>query len=186
MNLKDYLSQKTKAKGKTKDWLPFCKLDVKTGKLWAGDPQHPHASDGCVANVPPGRYAVEAIGLAWGRDRIVHRLRVRLDSVKKPEIGKELGTAGTDSGTIGIAEISAFKAAFEKASKTEGGADEIQEAIESQAAEGFGVITLPGFPDAIMPFVPTGSDGGGPVLTLMAGGKCVGIELPFMDEEDVE
>ena len=185
MNLKEYLSQKGKAKGKTKDWLPFCTLNVKTGKLWAGDPHHPHADDGCVAKVPSGRYVVEGIGLACGRDRVVSRLRVRLQSAKNPTLGKELGIAGTDSGTIGVSEIAAFKAAFNKVSETEGGADEIQESIESQAAEGLGIITLSDFPDAIMPFVPTGSDGSGSVFALMSGGKCVGIELPFMDEDDI-
>src|SRR5438876_132954 len=103
MNLKQYLSQKGKAKGKTKAWLPFCTLDVKTGKLWAGDPHHP--LDRCVVKVPPGRYVVEGIGLAWGRDRIVSRLRVRLKTVKNPTIGKELDYTGTDSGMIGVCEI---------------------------------------------------------------------------------
>src|SRR3982750_379968 len=98
MKLEDYLSQNTKAKGTTKDWLSFCKLDVKTGKLWAGDPHHPHADDGCVVKVPPGRYVIEAIGLASGRDRAVSRLRVRLESAKNLKLGKELGSTGTDSG----------------------------------------------------------------------------------------
>jgi len=55
MNLKEYLSQKGKAKGKTKDWLPFCELDVKNGKLWAGDPFLPNEDDGCAVKVPRGK-----------------------------------------------------------------------------------------------------------------------------------
>ena len=40
MNLKDYLSKKDKtAKGKTKEWLHFCTLEVISGSLWAGDPK---------------------------------------------------------------------------------------------------------------------------------------------------
>jgi hypothetical protein len=182
MNLKEYLSQKGKApKGKTKDWLPFCTLDVKTGRLWAGDPHLPNADDGCVVKVPRGKYVVEGIGLPFGRDRVVSRLRVRLESAPDPKPGKELGDTGTDSAMIGVCEIAAFEAAYKK----EGGADRVQEAIDSQTGKGFGILTVPEFPDAIMPFVPTGSDGNGPVLALMSGGKVVGIELPFMDEDDV-
>jgi hypothetical protein len=180
MNLKEYLSQKTKAKGKTKDWLPFCTLEVKTGKLWAGDPNHIH--DGCVVKVPSGKYVVEGIGIACGRDRFVSRLRVRLKTAKNPTLGKELGNAGTDFGTIGVCEIDAFEAAFKK----DGGADQVQAAVDSVMGGDIGILTVPEFPDAIMPYVPTGSDGSGPVIAVMSGGKRAGIELPFMEEEDVD
>jgi len=56
--------------------------------------------------------------------------------------------------------------------------------IEAQTADGFGIITIRKFPGAVMPFVPTGSDGSGPVFALMSGGKRVGIELPFMGDEE--
>ncbi|MGC3958587.1 MAG: hypothetical protein QM813_11795 [Verrucomicrobiota bacterium] len=180
MNLKDYLSEKTKGKGKTKDWLPFCTLDVTTGSLWAGDPHLANAEDGCVVEVPCGRYVVEAIGLAWGKDRIVSRLRVRLEGADNVEIGEELGEAGTDSAMIGVCDIKAF----DKAIGPDTG-EEVQEAIESQTGDGFGVITIEKFPGTAMPFIPTGSDGNGPVMALMSGDRCVGIELKFMDEEDV-
>jgi hypothetical protein len=35
-----------------------------------------------------------------------------------------------------------------------------------------------------MPFVPTGSDGTGPVFALMSGAQRVGIELTFTEEDD--
>lgn len=56
MNLKDYLSRRGKApKGKTKEWLFFCELAVKSGKLWAGDPNLPNEDDGYAAKVPRGK-----------------------------------------------------------------------------------------------------------------------------------
>jgi len=119
--------------------------------------------------------------MAFGRDRVVSRLRVRLKTAKNLKLGKEMGEAGTDSGTIGVCEIDAFEAAYKK----EGGADHVQEAIDSLMGGDVGILKVPNFPDAIMPYVPTGSDGGGPVFAVMSNGKRVGIELPFMDEDDV-
>jgi hypothetical protein len=181
MNLKDYLSNKGKApKGKTKTWMRFCTLDVATGALWGGDPHVANADDGCVVKVPPGRYAVEAIGLACGRrDRVVARLRVRLASVKNPVLGKEIGETGTDSAMIGVCDIKAFDAAC----KPDSG-DEVQEAIEAQTDDGFGIITFKKFPGAVMPFIPTGSDGSGPVFALMSGARRIGMELSFMDDNE--
>lgn len=182
MNLKDHLSKKGKApKPNTTVWLPFCTLDVTTGSLWAGDPHLANADDGCVVKVPPGRYVVEGRPGAIGRDRIVSRLRVRLQSEKNLTLGKELGDTGTDSAMIGVCDIKAFDKALGKDP-----GDEVQDAIEAQTDDGFGIIKLKKFPGTVMPFVPTGSDGSGPVFALTAGRKRVGIELAFMDEEEDE
>jgi hypothetical protein len=181
MNLKDYLSKKGQTpKGKT-DWLFFCNMEVKSGKLWAGDPNLPNEDDGCAVEVPSGVYVVEGIGMRFGRDRVVSRLRVRLNSASTPILGDEIGETGTDSATIGVCDIAAFEDAYKK----DGGADAVQDAIDALDGEDFGVLEVPKFPDAIMPFVPTGSDGTGPVHVLTSGGKCVGIELAFMEEDDV-
>jgi hypothetical protein len=178
MNLKDRLSKRGKLpKGAGTEWLPLCTLDVTTGALWAGDPHLANADDGHVTRVPAGRYVVEGIARAQGRDRVVSRLRVRLASEKNPTVGKELGDTGTDSAMIGVCDIKAF----DKACGRDPG-DEVQDAIEAQTGAGCGVIRLRKFPGAIMPFVPTGSDGGGPVLALMSGRKRVGIELSFVDD----
>jgi hypothetical protein len=180
MNLKDYLSKKDKAaKGKT-EWLYFCNIDVKSGKLWAGDPNMPNEDDGCAVEVPNGTYVVEGIGMRFGRDRIVSRLRVRLGSASNPTLGDEIGETGTDSAMIGVCDITAFEDAYKK----DGGADAVQDAIDALDGEDFGILEVPKYPDAVMPFVPIGSDGGGPVHALMLDGKCVGIELPFMDENE--
>ncbi len=40
------------------------------------------------------------------------------------------------------------------------------------------------FPGAVMPFVPTGSDGSGPVKALMSADRCIGIELSFEGEDE--
>jgi hypothetical protein len=162
-------------KSARQDWHPFHTLNVETGKLWVGDPHLPNADDGFIVEVPSGKYVVECDGLPH-RCQAVSKLRVRLKSAKGPKRGKKLGETGTDSATIGVCEIAVFEAACTKA-----GADQVQKAIESQT-EPFGVITVPRLPEAIMPYVPTGSDGSGPVFALMSGTKRVGIELTFMDE----
>ena len=180
MNLRDYLSRKDKApKGKAKGWLHFCHLDVSTGMLWAGDPHIVDADDGCVVEVLPGKYVVEGIGITCNGTRVVSKLRVRLESVESPVVGEAVGDAGTDSAMIGICDIKAFEFACGPDS-----GEEVQEAIESQTGFGFGTITIEKFPGAVMPFVPTGSDGSGPVLGLVSDGKCVGIELTFMEADD--
>jgi hypothetical protein len=178
MNLKDFLSRKGKApKVDGEDWLYFCTLDVTTGSLRAGDPHVAFAADGYVTQVPRGRYVVEGIGRAEGRYRFVARLRVRLQGVTNPVIGKELGKTGTDSAMIGVCDIKAFDKA-----RASGLNDEVYDAIEAQIKKDFGIINLKKFPGAIMPFVPVGSDGSGPVLALVSGRKRVGIELPLMGE----
>jgi hypothetical protein len=180
MSLKDYLSKKGKSpKGKT-DWLFFCNLEVKSGKLWAGDPNLPNEDDGCAVEVPSGTYVVEGIGMRVGRDRVVSRLRVRLKSAADLMLGDEVGETGTDSATIGVCDITAFEDAY----KIDGGADSVQDAIDALDGVDFGILEVPEFPHAVMPFVPTGSDGTGPVYALTSSGKCVGIELEFMEEEE--
>lgn len=180
MKLKDYLSKKGKAsKGRTNDWLAFCTFDVTSGSLWAGDPHVADADDGWITKVPRGRYVVEGVGRAEGRNRFVSRLRVRLQGAKNATTGKELGKTGTDSAMIGVCDIKAFDRACARASE-----DEVQGAIDAQTEDGFGVVRLRKFPGAVMPFVPTGSDGTGPVHALVSGGKRVGIELSFAGEED--
>lgn len=162
MNLADYLSRKSKVTDPERtDWLSFCALEVRTSALWAGDPYVANAEDGCVVQVPAGNYLVEAIGRSIDRhrDRAVARLRVRLESVHKPEVGEEVGKTGTDHSMIGVCDIGAFNSACR-----EGNAEAVQEEIESQAdGEDFGIIELTQFPGAVMPFIPTGSDGSGPV-----------------------
>lgn len=182
MNLGDYLSRKGKApKGKMKDWLPFCTLDMTTGMLWAGDPHLANADDGCVVEVPPGKYVVEGIGITFYGSRIVSKLRVRLEGVENLVVGNEVGDTGTDSAMIGVCDIKVFEAACGPDS-----GEEVQEAIESQTGYGFGTITIEKFPGVVMPFVPTGSDGNGPVFALVSDEKCVGIQLSFMEEDDVD
>jgi hypothetical protein len=180
MNLQEYLSNPSEPSEDKTDWLHFCTLEVKSGKLWAGDPNLPNEDDGYAAEIPNGTYVVEGIGMPFDEDRIVSRLRVRLQTAPNPTLGDELGETGTDSATIGVCDIAPFEAAYLE----EGGADSVQEAIDALDGECFGILKVPEYPDAIMPFVPIGSDGGGPVYALMSGGRCVGVEIPFMDEED--
>ena len=180
MTLRDYLTGKEKIpRGFRTEWLPFCSLAVKSGSIWAGDPWLPNADDGCVVDVPNGNYRVEAIGGKRGRYRVVLRLRVCLDSAYTPDLGDEVGETGTDSAMIGVCDIEAFEAAYR-----DGGAKTVQKAINALDDEEFGILTVPEYPDAVMPFVPTGSDGSGPVYALLSGGGVVGIELDFSGEDE--
>src|SRR5262245_62132432 len=181
-NLRDYLASKRWARlGERTKWLPVCTLDVKTGALWAGDPHLANKDDGCVVRVPPGLYRIEGIGAKSGPGRAVARLRVCLDSVKKARLGKRIGSTGTDSAMIGVCDIEAFDAACGAAT---GGAG--QDAIEAQTESSYGVITLLEHPGTFMPFVPTGGDGSSPVRALMANRRCVGIEINFEAEDEVQ
>jgi len=180
MNLKDYLAQSGDSPiGRTKEWLPLSRLPVTTGALWAGDPLLANDDDGCTVEVPAGDYLVEAIGRTWEYGRCTAGLRVRLEAVSMPAVGDEIGDTGTDSGMIAVCDIWAFLAAFGDAEPY----DRFK-VIEPQTSEGCGVVTVAGFPNALMPFVPTGSDGMWPVFALVSGGECVGIELPFMFDDD--
>lgn len=180
MTFREYLFQAGATPiGKTKVWLPLSRLPVTTGELWAGDPLQANKDDGCTIEAPVGVYLVEAIGRTWEFGRCAARLRVRLEGVPTPTVGGEVGETGTDSCMIGVCDIKAFLAAF-------GGAAPFEryKVIEPQTAGGCGVAAVPGFPQALMPFVPTGSDGIGPVLSLISGGRCVGIDLPFAFDDD--
>jgi len=183
MNLTDYLTKKGKvARGKT-DWLLFATLEIKKGGLWAGDPHLPNADDGCVVKVPRGTYVVEAQARSVEGERIVARLRVRLESADETTLGEQVGESGTDSALIGVSEIAAFEAAYKKP----GGAEAVQRAIDEHTEDqDCGILRVAEFPDAVMPFVPIGTDGTGPVFCLRSGRKVVGIELPFMDEPELE
>jgi hypothetical protein len=129
--------------------------------------------------MPRGKYIVEGMGIKLGGERLVSRLRVRLKNAKNLKTGKKLCDTGTDSAMIGVCDIRAF----DKACGSDSG-EVVQAAIESETEDGFGIIDLEEFPGAVMPFVPTGSDGTGPVFGLMSQGKCVGIELPFTGEDE--
>jgi hypothetical protein len=180
VNLGEFLSGEVSEQAS--EWMWYCELDVTTGSLWAGDPHLANADDGCVVEVPCGKYVVEGAGRSLEDDyRVVSKLRVRLQSALNPSVGDEVGDTGTDSAMIGVCDIRAFDAACAGDS-----GEGVQDAVESQTETGFGVIDLDQLPGAIMPFVPIGSDGGGPVYSLMTGGECVGIQLEFIEDESDE
>jgi hypothetical protein len=178
--LQDYLASTGRARlGERTKWLPVCTMEVSTGSLWAGDPHLVDKEAGCMVQVPPGLYRVEGIGAKSGPMRAVVRLRVCLDSVKKPKLGKKVGSAGTDTAMIGVCDIGAFDAACGANSD-----EAVQAAIEAETAKDFGVVQLAEFPGTFMPFVPTGSDGSSPVRALMADRRCVGFEINFESEAE--
>ena len=150
-----------------------------TGALWAGDPNLANAEDGCVVKVPSGKYRIEGVGILLGRRRVVSSLRVRLEKAADPRVGKKVGTTGTDSAMIGVCDIKAFDAAVRLA-----GEDSFQEALDTQIENGLGVVKVKRQPGAVMPCVPTGGDGSGPVFVLLSAGKRAGIQLTFREDDD--
>jgi len=147
-------------------WYKFTTLEISSGKIWAGDPQYGIADDGCVIDVEPGTYLVECDGVPY-RCSAVTKLRVRLESVAKPKKGKKVGETVTDSCAMGVSDVQTL-------TKLEN---------DDFWPDGFGIVTAPNQPLAAMPFVPMGSDGGGPIYALMSGKRVVGIQLPFTGEE---
>jgi hypothetical protein len=105
---------------------------------------------------------------------------VRLEIGRDPKLGKEIGETGTDSAMIGVCDIGALDAALAQDSP-----DAVDEAIHAQVKKGFGIVKVTGRPGAVMPCVPTGSDGSGPVYVLMAGGRRIGFQLAFIDEDGI-
>jgi hypothetical protein len=162
------------------DWLELCAIEVRSGKIWIGDPLIANEGDGCTATVPVGTYAIEGIGCLSDGARTVYSIRARLKSAVGTQIGAEIGETGTDCAMIGICDIGAFDAACKDA------AEEVQGELEEKAwRSGFGRITFKKYRGAVMAFVPSGEgDGCGPVRELLEAGKRIGIQHEFYADKE--
>jgi len=158
--------------GVESDWLLHCEFRVTSGRLWIGDPCGLHGDDGCVINVAPGTFRVEAKVMDFGGDLYVSRFRVFPSGVDVAT-GAEIGQTGTDSAAIGVADIESAEAG----KAMEG--DDVYERLDEEISDRCGVVELQN--GAKVPWVNSGlGDGSAPVIALMSQGQVVGLEQEFM------
>jgi hypothetical protein len=186
MNLKDHfddrsigISRDAEAVSES-DWLPFCDLPVPTGGLWVGDPlmawAEAQSGDGCVIDVPQGKYRIDAKVLeSSDGGRVVSRVRVVLQAIESFSLGDVVGEAGTDSCQMGVADQNELKAAFMTARDNE--YEECIDLIEQQTSEAVGIVQPDPDGNGVLAFVSNGTDGGGAILELLSNGERVGIEF---------
>ncbi len=83
MTIEEYLASDFSGKpttgdiGKESQWLDFCQLTVREGKVHVVDASY--AADpveGCMIELAPGSYQAQAKIMAYGRDTRISRLRV--------------------------------------------------------------------------------------------------------------
>lgn len=164
--------------GVESEWLDLCTMAVPSGSIWVGDPlfawAEAQSSDGCLVEVPPGDYVVQAKALDFSNSKIVSRLRVLRVGCTSATLGAEVGEAGTDSAMLAVADQNALKRAFETVCANE--YEACQGLVQEATSRPPGVLRPDPTADGLMAFVPSGSDGSGPVLELLSGGSRVGIE----------
>ncbi len=195
MSLKRFLAlswgslPKEGAVGIETDWLHVASFRVVSGNVWIGDPQFSWAEanggDGCVIAVPPGRYVVEAKGIAFGSlrflriSRFVSRVRVRAEAAQPLRSDEIVGEAETDSGQIGIADPIALKSSFDAVCGKD--VDRALDMLEKRINARIGVFKPSRGHDGRLIYLPSGfGDGGGPVVRLLDGEQCVGLEHEFI------
>lgn len=182
MNLADYLKKTRRdfppagTVGVESDWLDVgASLEVTTGALWAGDPYVCNAEDGCVVNVPAGTYVLQAKGMDFAGRKRVSRLRVVLQGVDQPVVGKTVGETLTDTATMAVCDVAAVDEAIA------GENDRFQELVVDHNYKDFGVIRFTMAKPIAIPYVATGfGDCDAPVRVLRSGRRVVGMEVEFL------
>jgi hypothetical protein len=159
------------------------RFTISSGRLWIGDPEFSWAEcrdgEGCILAVPNGTYAVEAKGREFGGPRLATRMRVYLDGSPDLKTGKVVGEVGTDSGQIGVGDPALFLEAITARIKDDEG--QFLDALESAFATECGVYRPKAKVLGCIVYVPAGlGDGGGPVWSLRAGRRMVGVETEFI------
>ncbi len=190
MNLEEYLKG-TKAsiattmpqkgsKGKETDWLYFCELNLRSGKLLVVDPSYgPKPDQGLLVDLPTGKYVIQARVLNYGPVRYVSRLRVLIQE-STPTVGKSIGTVGNDTAQIGVCDHEVFSEAW--GDDDDASLEKIQNTLWD--AEEHGVAVLDEENGAVMPFVSSGfGDGEYHVHELLSDGKLAGVEVEFIKAE---
>ena len=190
MTLRDFLNDSRGgqpaegAVGAETDWMPVALLELTTGRLWIGDTQFAWAEanegEGCVVEVPPGDYRVEAKGIDFEGSRFVSRMRVLREGSQDATVGDVVGEVKTDSAQIGVADQIALKAAFDAACGDDG--DAAVEMLEANTNADVGIFQPDPRGDTRLVYMWSGhGDGGYSVMQLLSGGQCVGIECEFID-----
>jgi hypothetical protein len=76
------------------EWLDLCTMAVPSGSIWVGAPlfawAEAQSEDGCVVEVPPGDYVVQARAFDFSGSKIVSRLRVVLKGCSSATLGAEI------------------------------------------------------------------------------------------------
>jgi hypothetical protein len=190
MTLQDYLAQHTGSPGSVaveSDWLDFCSLPVRSGKLAVFDPT---LFDGPVVLLSPGEYRVSVKVRAVGEIRQISRLRVSggLQSGQGHPpfglheiLGTKIAEVGVDFGQVGVADADAIYAAAEHLTVSD--QEEIISSMNTLSL--FGMIPWSRSDSLFMPWVVSGDgDGRYPVLELVVNGERVGIEVVFVGYDD--
>ena len=187
MTIEEYLASDFSGKpttgdiGKESQWLDFCQLTVREGKVHVVDASY--AADpveGCMIELAPGSYQAQAKIMAYGRDTRISRLRVVRPGVAAT-VASQVGDTGTDTGNIGIYDYDLFARAW--GSDNDASWEIISPAIES--ADTHGIAVLDESVGAVMPFVSSGfGDGSFPVHELQADDVRVGFEVIFIQPDE--
>lgn len=189
MDLRAYLEQpgdrspQSGALGVETDWLPFCQIELKSGRLMVGDasfiPSMGHRPL-FVTDLPSGVYAVDAKVLDYGDDRRISRFRVLKANLPPPTPGECLGATWVDTAKLGICDLEVYLAAA---------GEDLRQAIEAYEAAYWNltrptVVILDASVGAVMPVVRSGfGDGTYPVFALDEVGGRAGIEVLFIPQD---
>ena len=110
-------------------------------------------------------------------------MRAYLDGSEALKLGKEIGTAGTDSGQIGVCDPKLLLAAF--ATAFDNNEDQIFNSLASGFDDCCGVYRPKVGTAGCVVYVPSGfGDGGGPVVELRAGRRTVGLTTNFIAADE--
>jgi len=87
--------------GNESEWKDLCILNLHNEDLLVIDAQFvPHADDGLLVKMPPGKYFVEVKEMDFAGEICYSRMRVMLEG-KDGVIGEELGDFFTDTAMVG-------------------------------------------------------------------------------------
>ena len=166
--------------GETTDWLSFCEVQITSGKVFVCDPAFAPAQTEemeVVVSLRPGRYQVEARGIAFGTDRRVAALRCVLTGCSAWQYGEKRGEVGVDTGRVGLCDAQAFLAVLDEV-----GEHRFEQLLDDAPLD-TGVIDLSGA--VSLPFVASGfGDGTYPVIELRNGSEVVGFEVLFIAADE--
>ena len=164
--------------GTETEWMHCCGFELKGTRLWVGDLAFVPAEDaGVSAELPPGKYEIAVMGVAYGEDHRAARLRV---ASSDGALGAELGTFGTDWGMAGVCDMDRMDGLVER--DEEGYMEWLSEFMGQDFATPGVAACEPA--DTKVIYTPSGfGDGTFTVFELRAGDALVGLEVEFIASE---
>lgn len=161
--------------------MDVCPLEISSGTLSIGDPIF-FPGDQIVAEVQPGIYVVEAMGVDYGIERRIARLRI-LAPTKEYEV-QHAGEISVDSGSVAVCDLKVFTQALREI-ETDLPAVQIRYLDKLALTRRYGVIDLEADFPARMAWVQSGwGDGRYPVYKLLYRDQIVGVEAVFIDDDE--